>query len=220
MTVRRPSLLLAIWICWSGAFCLAQNPAEKFHWDSNNWQRDGWERIGAAKFLSAGERVLLIGAVADQLRSSVRDIEIESEEDLRKAAAQTQCKAVDLGGNGVLQFLVQSGGVGPAAQLLCSPTGNCESWVFRLHDNKYSMILHRTATQTFTIQSTMTNGFHDLVLGQHGSATDQGLTLYRFDGLKYRRIACYDANWEILGEDGEIHRLKKPRITPTICEMR
>lgn len=93
--------------------------------------------------------------------------------------------------------------------------------MIRLNDDKYSVILHRTATQSFTIQPTITNGFHDLVLGQHGSATDQGLTLYRFDGSKYRRIACYDANWDYLATpDGQYHTGKEPRLTPTICEIR
>ena len=140
---------------------------------------------------------------------------IDTEQQLRDLAARTSIKAVDLDSNGPKQYLAQGSG-----GFLCSPTGNCETWVFRSDGEKYSMILHRIATQTFTIQPTVTNGFHDLVLGQHGSATEQGLTLYRFDGSKYRRIACYKANWTILGKDGEYHGLKEPRLTPVICTIR
>jgi len=162
----------------------------------------------------------LTGAVAAQLRPFMSNLGIESEEQLREAAAQIQIKVVDLGDNGAREFLAQGVGVGPTIPSLCSPTGNCEVWVIRLNGSKYSVILHRTATQTFTIQPTLTNGFHDLVLGQHGSATDTGLTLYRFDGSKYRRIACYDADWSFLGKDGEYHTRKEPRLTPTICTIR
>jgi len=44
--------------------------------------------------------------------------------------------------------------------------------------------------------------------------------MYRFDGAKYRREACHDEKWEILGKDGEYHQLKKLRMIPTICQIR
>jgi hypothetical protein len=204
--------LLAVWI-WSASVCLCQNAATRFHWDWRHVETDNWESIGDSKALSTKERDGLIEAVASQLRPFMSALAIESEQQLRDAAGKARVKAVDLGDSGVKEFLAI--GVG-----LCSPTGNCDVWVFRENGAKYSMILHRIATQNFTIQPTITNGFHDLVLGQHGSATDQGLTLYRFDGSKYRRTACYDANWSFLGKDGEYHTLEEPRITSTICTVR
>lgn len=209
MTFLRRSLLLAIWICWSGFLCLAQSPANGFHWDWRKVERDNWESIGQSKDLSANACAGLIKALVSQLRSYMPELNIQSEQELREVAARTRIKAVDLSGKGVREFLAQAG-----FQSACSPTGNCESWVLRQIGSEYSVILHRIATQTFTIQPTSTNGFHDLVLGQHGSATEQGLTLYRFDGAKYQKAGCYVANWEILGEDGEYHQLEEPRITP------
>jgi hypothetical protein len=134
---------------------------------------------------------------------------IKTQQELEDVAARTRVKAVDLSGKGDRDFLAQIG-----VDWGCSPTGNCVSWVLRQHGDRYSVILHSIATQTFTIQPTVTNEFHGLVLGQHGSATLQELTLYRFDGSKYRSVACYDANWENLGKDGEYHLSKEPRITP------
>jgi len=64
----------------------------------------------------------------------------------------------------------------------------------------------------------MTNGLHDIVLGQHGSATEQGLTLFRFNGTRYRMIACYQANWTGFEKDGEIRDLKEPQITAVNCQ--
>jgi hypothetical protein len=215
MTFPPRSLLLAIWICWSGLFCPAQSPAKGFRWDWRKWEKDNWENIGQSKALSARERAGLLRAVAGQLRPSMSRMDLESEQELRKVAAQAWVKAVDLTGDNSREYLAKGAG-----NFLCSPTGNCESWVFRQNGDKYSTILHRTATQTFTIQPTITNGFHDLVLGQHGSATDSGLTLYRYDGAKYRRVACYDADLSFLGKDGEYHTREEPRLTPTICTIR
>jgi hypothetical protein len=47
----------------------------------------------------------------------------------------------------------------------------------------------------------------------HGSATEQGLFVYRFANGRYRRSACYDANWQRLVGD-EWQDLKEPMITP------
>jgi hypothetical protein len=215
MTLPRRSLLLAVWIFIEAGSCLAQNPAKRFHWDWHKVEKDNWDSLGQSKALTAKERAGLIKAMASQFRPFMSDMGIESEQRLREAVAQTRIKAVDLSGNGVGEFVAQS-----VDDRSCSPTGNCEFWVLRQKGNKYSVILHRIATQTFTIQPTLTNGFHDLVLGQHGSATEQELTLYRFDGSKYRRVACYLADWSLLGKDGEYHTRKEPHLTPTICQIR
>ena len=72
------------------------------------------------------------------------------------------------------------------------------------------MILNGGA-QTFAIEDTITNGFRDVTLGLHNSATESELRPYRFSDGRYRKRGCFDANWtkEI---DGPL--LKKPIITP------
>jgi len=208
MVLPRRSLFLAAWICWIISACPAQTSANGFRWDWRKSEKGNWERISQSKSLSARERIGLIELVASQLRPSMSKMEVKTEQELKDLAAQTRIKAVDLSGKGERDFLAQIG-----VDWGCSPTGNCDSWVVREKGDQYSAILYRTATQTFTIQPTVTNGFHDLVLGQHGSATMQELTLYRFDGSKYRSVACYDANWETVGKDGEYRQLKEPRVT-------
>lgn len=213
MASSRRFTLPIILIFLSELLCSAQIASRRFHWDWRKVEKDNWESVSKSKTLSPKDRVALIDALVAQLRPFVSEM---SEQEVREfAATQIRVKAVDLGGDGPIEYLAQS-----SENVACSPTGNCEGWVFRRTKDGYSMILHRTATQTFTIQPTIGNGFHDLVLGQHGSATDVGLTLYRFDGSKYRRLACYDANWAYLGEDGEYRSLNEPRITPTICSIR
>ena len=51
------------------------------------------------------------------------------------------------------------------------------------------MILHESA-QTVTVQPTVTNGAHDLLLEGHISAGQEQLILYRFDGSDYRAAVC------------------------------
>ena len=199
MVFPRAARVLASWICSTGLLCLAQNPGD-FRL-GREVEDDGWEIISQSKTLSETARAALIKIVAGG--------GTKSEQELQETASQTRIKAVDLSGKGGGQFLAR--GFGTQS---CSPTGNCEAWVLRRNGDKFSVILHRGAAQTFTIQPTLTNGFHDIVLGMHGSATMQGLTLYRFDGTTYRRAACYDENFTILGQDGKVHNLDEPRITP------
>jgi hypothetical protein len=208
MTLSRSIIVLTIGFCFVG-LGVGENPAKHFHWDVSTIERH-WDSIKQSKDLSARERAALIEAVAVQLRPSMSDLKIDSEQQLREFAARTQIKVVELATNGHREVLAQA-----TDPFLCSPTGNCKAWIFRQEGDTYSVILSRGAVQTFTIQPTITKGFHDIVLGQHGSATEQGLTLFRFDGLAYRLAARYEARWEILGTDGELHKFEEPQITPS-----
>ncbi len=210
MIFLRLLILLAACICCSGPL-LGQNPPKTFHWDGSKVEKDNWVTIKQSKALSAKERAGLIKAMASQLRPSMSGLSIESEQELQEFAARTWINVVNLNGKGQREVLARAA---DSSGFLCSPTGNCEVWIFRQLGDQYSVILKRGAVQNFTIQPTITHGFHDIVLGQHGSATEQGLALFRFDGLKYQIVACYEANWTILGKDGEVHDLNEPQITP------
>ena len=123
-------------------------------------------------------------------------------------AAATRVKLVDLDGDGRPEVIAQ--GIGD----VCSRTGNCPFWVFQRVASGYKVILEKGAVQTFTVQPTRSNDYSDLLLSMHGSATEQELYSYQFGHGRYRSIACYDANWSYLDENGRIHELKRPRITP------
>src|ERR1035438_9964183 len=101
----------------------------------------------------------------------------------------------------------------PSDRESCSPTGNCTFLVFMRSGRGYRLLLKRIAIQTFAVRPARTNGFKDLVLGQHGSATEKELFLYHFVDRRYRKVACFDANWTRLVGD-ELEELKEPLITP------
>lgn len=182
----------------------AQEPLTKqpsaFHWNSGAVQDVGSQTIATFKNISPTERASLLDALAARFKGNPKPME---------RAAQTHVKFVDLNGDGVPEVIAQPSGDG-----ICSPTGNCPFWVFQKFGNIYRLILAKGAVQEFTIQQTRTNGYSDLVLGMHGSATLQGLFVYQFLDGRYRQTGCYDANWSYLAKDGEYHDLDEPRITP------
>jgi len=95
----------------------------------------------------------------------------------------------------------------------CSPTGNCAFWVFQLKSGKYRAVLKRGSVQSFGFLKSRTHGYPDLVTWSHGSATMSGARLFRFDGYRYVASGGWDVEFEYLGDDGQIVKPDKPRIT-------
>ena len=133
------------------------------------------------------------------------DLGFESEYELRKAALDTRIKLMDLNGDGVAEVVAQG-------MAVCSATGNCPFWVLRRVNHSYEPILEGEA-QTFTIQNSTSNGFHDIVLSTHGSASSGGLTRYQYKDGSYHDVDCYSYEWTVL-ENEKVIDLKEPRITP------
>jgi hypothetical protein len=95
----------------------------------------------------------------------------------------------------------------------CSPTGNCEFWIYEVRAAKHWVILHRGSIQTFVFLKSRTHGLPDLVTWSHGSATEHGARLFRFDGSRYVASGGWDEESEYLGGDGKIVTPAKPRVT-------
>ena len=170
---------------------------EPFHWNAQDIQElSGKDRIEVTKALTLDQRKSLIDALVVQLRSSRRIGDAASARELLETANETRVKLIDLNGDGVPEVIAQA-----SDDEFCSPTGNCAFWVFLRSSSEYRIILERHAIQEFEVLPTRTNGFNDLVLGQHGSATESGLYIYRFAKGRYRKGPCYDVNWERLVGD-------------------
>jgi hypothetical protein len=183
----------------------ADSGRAEFHWD---WRAS--EELKAAESLrnariTQADRKSIARAIVAQLRGKMGDLEVESEEGLRKAALDTRIKMIDLNGDGVPEVLAQG-------MVDCSPTGNCPLWVFQKGEKDYHLLLKRFG-QTFTIQHESTNGYRDVVVCSHGSATQYGISEFRYKGGRYRLVGQYDAEWSVL-ENGKEKLLKEPRITP------
>jgi hypothetical protein len=178
---------------------------QEFHWNWRDSQELNTDQSLCNAKLSRHEKKAIRRAIADQLRPLMFDLEIKSEDQQQKAALDTRIKMIDLNNDGIPEVVAQ-------AMAGCSPTGNCMFWIFQKSPQGYWLLLKGEA-QTFTIQPTATDGFRDVVLSRHGSATESGLTEYQYiDGI-YRDVGCYDASWKVLEGDEE-RELKEPRITP------
>jgi len=96
----------------------------------------------------------------------------------------------------------------------CSPTGNCELWIYRVRHGAYRQLLAIGTVQIFGFVKSATNGYPDLVAWSHGSATDYEVRLFRFNGHRYEDSGGWDEEYEYLDESGEVVDVKKPRIIP------
>ena len=189
------------------------NPSDSFHYSAHGWQELSWKQSIRRLHLPRALKTDLIQTIVEQMCEDGLEGDSENgqlSDELRDIAAETRIAFVDLTGHGRNEVIAQAGGEKSG----CSPTGNCPLWVLRRQRDGYHIILDASSAQTFTIQPHRTSGFNDLVLRMHGSATESGLTLYKFNGSSYGDVACYDENWEVADESGQFHHLKEPRITP------
>ena len=178
---------------------------ESFHWDWKESQELKAEHsLGNAK-LTTQQRKAIAKAIDDQIRPMMSDLEIKSEAELHAAVLKTRIAMIDLNGDGIREVVAQG-------MVNCGATGNCLFWIFRKAKVNYELLLEGEA-QTFTIQKSYTNGFHDIVLSTHGSYSSGDLAYYQYKDGVYQETACYGYDWTVLDGD-KVRELKEPRITP------
>jgi hypothetical protein len=205
-TVRLMGRILLIVGAASLAITALAEAPSGFRWNSHDSQELSARQSLRNSALSKQDKDAISAAIEDQLTEVMPDPEVESESRLRKAALDTRIKMIDLNGDGVPEVVAQG-------MADCSPTGNCSVWILQRKPDGYKVLLAAFG-QTFTIQQTSTNGYRNVVVSMHGSATQSGLTEYRYRGGRYREAGCYSAEWTVRDNDGTIRELKEPRITP------
>ena len=162
------------------------------------------DSVSTSKRLSVRDRAALRKAIEAELRADPADLDKPSDKGMASAAGATRIRLVDLNGDGVAEVIAQSMG-----WETCGAVGNCETWVFKKTAAGYVSILD-AGSQSFAVDKTRTDGYLDLTLALHDSATRKELRLYRFEGGRYRRVGCYEADWMPV-IDGPV--LKRPKIT-------
>ncbi len=185
-----------------------------FYWSARKAHELDYNRtIHNSPDLNPSERATLLKTVAALIRPFMADLEISSENELRKIAADTRIELIDLNGDGTPEVIAQAFGTKAG----CGATGNCPIWLFLKTTNGYQLLLDTRdkegigGFELLTVEETRTNGFNDLVLAAHDSASEKTLLVFRYRNGLYRESACYDANWLSLA--GEVHFLKQPVIT-------
>ena len=150
------------------------------------------------------EKQLAINAAARrwgaQFKSSVTD---DNQESFNR---DTSVETVHLGGPEEADLVL----IDPSS---CSVTGNCSILVLRPVKNRYRVVLDGIG-QTYKLGRVRRNGFQNIELVMHGSATMYRVKVYKFNGSRYFRSGCYDMNFTVLDSEGNVQDLDKPRMTP------
>jgi hypothetical protein len=154
------------------------------------------------------ERAAIARAIAGQLKPDMGGLGGMTEQELEDVSLDTPVKLVDLNADGTSEVIAQ----GTFQEGGCSPTGNCRFWIFQKSGHEYKLLIAQEAIQSFTLQPTHSNGFRDIVVRMHGSATDSTLKLLQYRDGTYHDAGCYDASWSVL-EGSAVHELKEPRLT-------
>ena len=196
----------------SAASKLTAHPAAAnphFQWDWKDRQELKADQSLRIAKLTEQSRNAIARTIADQIRPMMADLEIKSEAELKKNALDTRITLIDLNSDGTPEVVAQG-------MVSCGATGNCPFWVLGKAKLGYKLLLKGEA-QTFTIQTSGTNGFRDIVLSRHGSYSSGDLTHYQYHEGAYHEVGCYDYDWTVL-EGETVRELKEPRITP--CSQR
>jgi hypothetical protein len=183
--------------------------AEEFQWDWHHSEALSPKQSLQRAKVTDDERAAIARAIAEQLKPDMGGLGGMTEPELEDVALDTPVKLVDLNGDGTAEVVAQ----GTFQEGGCSPTGNCRFWVFQKSGGEYKLLISQEAIQSFTIQPTRSNGFNDIVVRMHGSATESTLRLLQYREGTYHEAACYEANWSV-SEGGAVRELKEPRLTP------
>jgi hypothetical protein len=171
--------------------------------------------IANAKELSTGERNDLLAFVLNRFEHPVNSFDAQmfvgiSTDQMRKLAANTRIELIDLNGDGKDEIIAQGNGLGP-----CGGTGNCIVLVLQRGPEGMRLLVDSREKgggfEKIRVLDTSTNGFRDIVLATHDSASDRTLEVFRFANEKYRMAKCYIATTQ---PHGVPEGLRDPVITP------
>lgn len=95
-----------------------------------------------------------------------------------------EIKQIDLNEDGNKEILLRG-------KNLCSAVGNCPYWIYQKQGKSYQKLLSDTDYIDVSklgeqMLKTKSNGYHDILLKGHLSASDTSYAFYKFDGKKYR----------------------------------
>lgn len=206
MAASRRTAIAALTVVVVCALVLAAD----FDWNWRSQETIGRNdpSVGNTSRLTEDERFALINAVVVRLDKPMAERGYDNER-IREIASTTRLRFVDIGGEGKTLVFATSLGLEGG----CDALANCPLWIFRHGDDGYVSVLD-TVGASYTIQPTSANGFSDLVIMRHESATESHLTLYSYADGKYNEAGCYTAHWSA-PKDGEI---QDPEIAPCKTE--
>jgi len=179
--------------------------AADFEWNFRNQQVIGRSdsSLGNTSRLSEGQRNELIDAVVLRLQKPMAEHGYDDQR-IREIASTTRLRFVDLDDGKPVIFATSLGIEGG-----CDALNNCPLWIFRQDGDGYVSMLDSFGA-SYTVQPDKNDGFADLVIARHTSASETTLTLYRYSDGRYQDAGCYKAVF-LPPKDGEI---QDPEVNP------
>jgi hypothetical protein len=120
-----------------------------------------------------------IARLDSQVRRCIRS---DYEGDVAGFAKSVKVQLVDLNGDGKAELLVPLND--------CSNGANGPLFVYRQTSRAYVLLLEATG-QEMTPQQAVTNGYRDLEVVGHTSASEQAVDVYKFIRGRYRRVKTF-----------------------------
>ncbi|HXU34704.1 MAG TPA: hypothetical protein VN851_29345 [Thermoanaerobaculia bacterium] len=150
--------------------------------------------------------------IVAELRAAEDEEEIWIEVNADGTAKNLTAEPLELNGDAEPELWVRAIGSPPCG------AANCPNWMYRKIAGGYELLLAAASINRIEVQKSSTLGYRDVMTAMHGSAWESSLTLYKFDGKRYRRKACFERTYQYKDAKGELREWKKPRITKTECE--
>ncbi|MEZ5424946.1 MAG: hypothetical protein R2747_01660 [Pyrinomonadaceae bacterium] len=101
-----------------------------------------------------------------------------------------------------------------------SPPEFSELWILKRSKTDFEVILSTYAeVENFSLRKRKTEGYFDIetTFSYPGSETSLGMSIYKFDGKEYVKMECYDYIYLYRDENGDLKKLKKPRLMSLHC---
>jgi hypothetical protein len=211
---------LSMLVCLGMALTAYQTPISNdspshFRWSERAASElDYQHMLRNATEISPDERKALLHDVVGSLKQIYAkdpDADRISNRKLRELAGDTRIRLVDLTGLGSRDLIAQANGLGP-----CGGTGNCVIWFFELTQQGPRLLLDSSksggAFEVVTIRPWSTNGYKDIVLGAHESASERILVWYKYSNGNYKMSSCYN-----LSTTNGLQLLNSPQILEIRC---
>lgn len=172
--------------------------AADFTWEWRNQEAIGRTApsLNNTPNLTEAERAALLEVVVKRLHKPLSDRGYDDDR-IREIASTTRLRFLDLGEDKPVIMATSLGLEGG-----CDALVNCPFWIFRYRKDGYVGMLE-TVAASYTIQPSATGGYSDLVIARHITATENRLTLYKYQEGKYVDAGCYTATFAA-PKDGEI----------------
>ena len=163
------------------------------------------EAISSNPALPPQLRSQLMGLMVIELGPTTAESEVASKSATRALIGKTRARLVTISDEPGETVLLQAWDF----QTGCGGTGNCPTFIFHKTGGKWEKLLD-TMAETIAIRPSSSDGYKEIFVGLHNSATDTEARIYRFTKGRYRRAACFEVDYQ--GPD--LSALIEPTITP------